>query len=58
MEQTLYKWLLDLPVVFLQFGTWLTTPLPYVNLTPLAMIGFTGISIVIGALLLRLFVGG
>lgn len=58
MENILFQWLLDLPATFAQFGEWLTTPLPYINYTPLAIIGVTGITAIIGLLALRLVVGG
>lgn len=54
----LWEWLINLPIAFSEFFTWLTTPLEVINLPPLALFSFAGISIIIGALLVRLFVGG
>lgn len=58
MEYELINWLSNLIQSFLQFGNWLTSPLEYINLTPLELIGFTGLIVVIGFLLVRLVVGG
>ena len=58
MEQTLFDWLLSLINEFSKFGSWLTMPLPYINLPPLAVFGFGGLTILIGIHLVRLFVGG
>lgn len=54
----LFNWLLGLTNNFSQFLTWLTTTLPYLNLSPLDVISFNGLILVIGFLLLRLVVGG
>jgi len=56
--QELFDWLLNLPLVFIQFFGWLTTDLPYINMSPLAIFSFGGITILIGILLVRLFIGG
>ena len=58
MERTLFQWLLDLPKVFSQFGEWLITPLPYINMAPLAIISVAGITAIIALLALRLVIGG
>lgn len=58
MENTLFNWLLDLIKQFAKFGNWLTEPLPYLNVPPLAVFGFAGIVAIIGFLLLRLVIGG
>lgn len=58
MERTLFQWLLDLPTAFAQFGEWLITPLPYINMAPLALISVAGITLIIGFLALRLVIGG
>ena len=58
MEYTLFNWLLDLIGEFGKFGTWLTTNLPYINVSPLAIFSVGGLSLIISALLVRLFVGG
>ena len=54
----LFNWLLNLVNVFAQFLTWLTTALPYINLSPLDLFTFNGLTVIIVALLLRLFIGG
>lgn len=58
MERTLFQWLLDLPTIFAQFGEWLITPLPYINMAPLAIISVAGVTLIIGLLALRLVIGG
>lgn len=58
MENTLFQWLFNLIKEFAKFGNWLTEPLPYLNLPPLAVFGFVGFTALIGFLLLRLVVGG
>ena len=58
MEYTLIDWLVGLIREFAKFGTWLTTNLPYLDITPLQLIGFTGLSVVIVFLIARLVVGG
>lgn len=58
MEYELINWLTSLVTELAKFGTWLTSPLPQINIAPLYLFGFTGLTIIIGALLLRLFVGG
>ena len=58
MVNELVKWITNLIPEFVKFGAWLTTPLQYVNLSPLALLGFTGLTIIIGYLLARLVIGG
>lgn len=58
MEQELVQWMYNLIFEFAKFGGWLTTPLDYINITPLEMFGYTGLLIIIGYLLVRLVVGG
>lgn len=58
MENTLFEWLLNLVKEFAKFGNWLTTPLQYINVSPLAIFGFAGITALVVILLVRLFVGG
>lgn len=58
MEKTIFDWLLNLPSMFAQFGDWLITPLPYINMAPLGLISVAGISAIIGFLALRLIIGG
>lgn len=56
--ETLFKWLLDLPRAFGDVGNWLITPLPYINLAPLAVIGIGGLTAIVAVKVVRLFVGG
>lgn len=58
MTATLFNWLLNLTNVFAQFATWLTAPLPYLNMSPLDVISFNGLVLVLGFVVLRLVVGG
>ena len=58
MVNSLFNWLLNLPIEFSRFGNWLVTNLPYINISPLAIFSLGGLSVIISALLLRLFVGG
>lgn len=58
METTLINWLVSLITEFAKFGSWLTSPLPYINMPPLAVFGFTGLTALIVILLVRLVVGG
>lgn len=54
----LWSWVINLPLAFVDFFTWLTEPLPYINIAPLALFSFAGLTILIGILLVRLFIGG
>lgn len=56
--EVLWTWLINLPLAFTEFFAWLTTPLDVINLPPLAIFSFAGITIIIGVLLVRLFIGG
>lgn len=56
--ENLWHWVINLPLVFVEFFSWLTEPLPYIDLPPLALFSFAGITILIGILLVRLFIGG
>lgn len=58
MLGTLFNWLLNLTNVFAQFLTWFTQPLPYLNLAPLELFSFGGITLVLGFVIVRLVVGG
>ena len=55
---TILEWLFTLIQEMAKFGSWLTTDLPYINLSPLALFSFTGLTILIGFLLVRLVIGG
>lgn len=61
MFETLFKWLLDIPQVIAQFGSWLTNPIypPYITISPLALFGIGGGSVIIvliGVHVVRLFI--
>lgn len=58
MPTTMWNWLSNLIYEFAKFGSWLTQPLPYINISPLAVFSFTGITAIIVFLLVRLVVGG
>lgn len=55
---TLFNFLLGLVNTFAQFTTWLTTDLPVLNMAPLAIFSFTGLTIILGYHVVRLVVGG
>ena len=52
MPNTLFNWLMGLVESFANIGSWLTTPL-FNNLTPLHIIGGSGMIIVIGIWLVK-----
>lgn len=54
----LWNWVIQLPTAFVGFFEWLTQPLPYLEMPPLALFSVAGITILIGFLLVRLVVGG
>lgn len=54
----LINWVINLPLAFSTFLAWLTTPLPYINISPLSIFSLGGISLLVGFLLLRLVIGG
>lgn len=56
--QFLFDFFLGLINSFATGLTWLTTALPYIGISPLDCLTFTGIEIIIGFLLVRLVVGG
>lgn len=56
--ETLWQWTLNLPLAFTEFFAWLTEPLPYLDMPPLALFSIGGLTILIGFLLVRLVVGG
>jgi len=56
--ENLFDWVIHLPLVFVDFYAWLTTDLPYINLSPLALFSFAGLTALVVILLVRLFVGG
>lgn len=54
----LVDWLVKLPQMFGQFGSWLVEPLPYIEMPPLALFGVAGITAIIALKAFRLAVGG
>lgn len=56
--ENLWNWLINLPLVFVEFYKWLTTELPYINVSPLTLFTFGGLTALIVLLLVRLVVGG
>lgn len=56
--ENLWNWVINLPLVFTEFLSWLTVDLPYINMSPLALFSVGGLTIIIGFLLVRLVVGG
>ena len=58
MDNVLFNWLLEVTQDLATLGTWLTTPLPYINASPLAMFTPPVLTALIGWHLLRLIVGG
>lgn len=57
MAGELWKWVLQLPRGFAAFGTWLVTPLDYINVAPLALFGVGAIAVIVGFKVVRLVVG-
>lgn len=55
---SLWNWLINLPLEFAKFGAWLTEDLPYINMSPLVVFSFTGLTVLVVILLVRLVVGG
>lgn len=58
MDTTLFDWLLSLIYEMSYFSTWLTSQLPLINISPLALFGYTGITLLISWHLTRLIIGG
>ena len=56
--ESLFDFLLNILSVVASFGTWLITPLKYVNMSPLALFSIGGITAIITIHLIRLFIGG
>lgn len=54
----IFDFFLGLVNSFAQSLTWLTTTLPVINLSPLDLLTFNGIVVVIGFLVVRLVIGG
>lgn len=47
MDKQLWSWLVNLIQGFANMSEWLTTPVKYINLSPLALLTASGISFVI-----------
>ena len=58
MVTQLIEWLMNLLREFAKFGQWLVTPLPYLDIAPLALFSFAGLTALVVILLVRLVVGG
>lgn len=58
MTNNLWNWLTSLITEFAKFGEWLINPLPYINISPLMLFSFTGLTALIALLLVRLVLGG
>ena len=56
--QNLWNWVINLPLVFTDFYSWLTADLPYINISPLALFSFGGLTALVILLLIRLVIGG
>lgn len=54
----LWEWVIELPINFIGFFEWLTQPLPYLDMPPLALFSVVGVTALVGFLLVRLVVGG
>lgn len=54
----LIEWVVKIPLAFVDFFEWLTQPLPYIEIAPLALFTFGGLTVLITLLLVRLVVGG
>lgn len=52
----LFNWLLNLTNTTATMATWLTSTLPYVNLTPLELFSVAGITALISIHLVKLFI--
>lgn len=58
MESNLINFLLNFIKELAKFGGWLLEPLPYLNISPIMLFSFSGLTLLIGFLLVRLVVGG
>ena len=59
METELFNWLLDIPTTIAGFGSWLTTPLDVINISPLGLLGVAGVTtiiIIIAVHIVKLFI--
>ena len=59
MAKTIFEWVLNIPQYLGEFSSWLTTPLQYINLSPLALLtigGGTALITVIVIHIVRLFI--
>lgn len=58
MTQNIFNWVLSIPSILADFGNWLFTDLPYINISPIAIFTVAGVALLLGFHLLRLVVGG
>lgn len=47
MEQNIFNWVLDIPSILSQFGSWLFTELPYIKMSPIAIFTIGGIGAIL-----------
>lgn len=57
MENTIFQFILDFIVTLTQFGSWLSTDLPGLGISPLGLFTFGGITVLVGFLVVRLVIG-
>ena len=53
-----WNWLMRLPTEFKYFFDFVLKPLPYINIPPLYIVGFIGLSAILGFIVIRLVIGG
>ena len=58
MVSTLLNWLFGLIDEFTKFSEWLITDLDHIGFSPLALISFGGLTLIISFLVVRLVIGG
>ena len=61
MEQTLFDFILNIPLFLSKLGSWLVSPINerFLNISPLALFGVGGVSIFLGIItihIIKLFV--
>lgn len=58
MEKDLFGWVLQIPQTISNIADWLNTPLQYINMSPLGLLGIAGGSallVIIGVHIVKLF---
>ena len=58
MDSLLFDWLIDTTISIGSLGTWLITPIRYLNFSPLSLFSITAITTIISYKALRLVFGG